>query len=300
MKLHNLRATIRALALAAFCLLPSAFCHASLSAVVTPGYQFPTDGSVAPTYMLLNELAMPSVAIYGTIGGSNTLAPGSVTTVSFSASVVDGVTVGFNGNSPPGIQVLAAGVAGPGLTASTTTTLGLLTDTNWFVQVTNTPLNNYTSSTPMLTFKTNLTALVKIDTNTLAYATNSPDNTNSPALTNSVQIVLRQFTSSTVSLNYGLNLSANHLLGVTPSQLRAVCVCTNSEGGYSVGDEVPVDNFRLTVTSGEYPAFAVAANATRVTISFDSGGSPCNLLNTSGGGYTINPVNWNLKFYARP
>ena len=82
---------------------------ADLTAVVTPGYQFPLDGSVAPAYDLLNLLGQPTIQIYGTIGGSNTLAAGSVTGVQLNSSVADGVTVGFNGNNPPGLQTLGAG-----------------------------------------------------------------------------------------------------------------------------------------------------------------------------------------------
>lgn len=120
--------------------------HADLTAVVTPGYQFPLDGSVAPSYQLLNELAEPTIQIYGTIGGSNTLAPGSITTVSFSPSVVDGTTIGFNGSSPAGLQVLAGGIIGPGLQTLSTTNFELFVDTNVFLLATNS-VNNTNSNT---------------------------------------------------------------------------------------------------------------------------------------------------------
>jgi len=95
-------------------LVPATF--ADLTAVVTPGYQFPLDGSVAPAYNLLNLLAQPTISIYGTVGGSNTLAPQSVTGVQLAPSVADGVTIGFNGSVSPSLEVLAAGLVGPGLT----------------------------------------------------------------------------------------------------------------------------------------------------------------------------------------
>ena len=105
-----------ALLSAIFYLLSSVPARADLTAVVTPGYQFPLDGSVAPAYNLLNLLAQPTISIYGTVGGSNTLTPGSVTGVQLAQSVADGVTIGFNGSVSPSLQVLAAGLSGPGLT----------------------------------------------------------------------------------------------------------------------------------------------------------------------------------------
>ena len=98
---------------------------ADLTAVVTPGYQFPLDGSVPPSFDLLNLLALPTISIYGTVGGSNTLAVGSVTGTQLSSSVADGITIGFNGNTPPSLQFLAAGAVGPGLTNTGTGTLGV-------------------------------------------------------------------------------------------------------------------------------------------------------------------------------
>ena len=102
--------------------------RATLTAIVTPGYQFPLDGSVPPAYNLLNELGQPTIQIYGTVGGSNTLAVGSVTGTQLSSSVADGVTIGFNANNPPGLQLLTAGEYGPGLTNTGTSTLAVNAD----------------------------------------------------------------------------------------------------------------------------------------------------------------------------
>ncbi|MDE2100129.1 MAG: hypothetical protein KGL39_22935 [Patescibacteria group bacterium] len=114
--------------------------RADLTAIVTPGYQFPTDGSVAPSYNLLNLLGQPTIQIFGTVGGSNTLAAGSVTGNQLSSSVADGATIGFNSDSPPGLRVLAAGIAGDGLLAQGTTNLMLWADTNLFELETNSPV----------------------------------------------------------------------------------------------------------------------------------------------------------------
>ena len=119
-------------------LLLAGLARASLTAVVQPGFQFPLDGSIAPTFQYLNELATPTVAIYGTIGGANTLTPGSVTSVSFSSSVWDNLSIGLNGNTPGGLQVLAAGVYGNGLTNSGISTLAVNIDgTLQFTRYTN-------------------------------------------------------------------------------------------------------------------------------------------------------------------
>jgi hypothetical protein len=149
--------------------------RADLTAVVTPGYQFPTDGSVVPSYDLLNLLAQPTIAIYGTVGGSNTLAVGSVTGTQLSPSVADGNTIGFNANVPPGLQVLAAGITGPGLKAQSTTNLTLWVDTNYFQLATNTIANtNDTSTTAWLTVQplalkdTNISATAAIAVSKLA------------------------------------------------------------------------------------------------------------------------------------
>ena len=88
------------------------YARADLTAIVTPGYQFPLDGSIAPSYMLLNELGMPTIQIFGTVGGSNTLAADSVTGAQLANSVPDGVTIGWNASNPRQLQVLTTGIYG--------------------------------------------------------------------------------------------------------------------------------------------------------------------------------------------
>lgn len=112
--------------LALILLVVSGVARADLTAIVTPGYQFPLDGSVVPSYSLLNLLGQPTITIYGTIGGSNTLAVGSVTGSQLSSSVADGLSIGFNANNPPSLQVLSSGLAGYGLTNSGTSQLSVI------------------------------------------------------------------------------------------------------------------------------------------------------------------------------
>ncbi len=150
----------------AFSVQPSAF--ASLSAVVTPGYQFPLDGSVVPTPTLLNLLAEPTIQIYGTIGGSNTLAPGSVTGASLSDNLPDGgvlslplgATMGWNANSPRQLAVNCAGLVNGlgGITVNVSSNqLYLNVDTNLLALMTNSlpNTNSWTGSiyTNWLTIK---------------------------------------------------------------------------------------------------------------------------------------------------
>ena len=107
-KIKNSKLKIAAPLISAFQLFSfSAF--ATLSAEVTPGYQFPLDGSVAPSYWLLNLLGTPTVTIYGTVGGSNSLSPGSVTVTELNASVADYKTLDFNG-ALGALEVMAQGI----------------------------------------------------------------------------------------------------------------------------------------------------------------------------------------------
>jgi hypothetical protein len=144
----------------AFFILPSAFfapsAFASLTAIVTPGYQFPIDGSVPPTYPLLNQLAIPDISIVGTIGGSNTLAPGSVTGVSLADTLPEGgvlslpvlQTIGWTANSPRQLAVNVPGLVNGlgGITAIVSSNqLYLNVDPSEFLLVTNS-YNNTNSS----------------------------------------------------------------------------------------------------------------------------------------------------------
>jgi len=104
--IYDLRFTILAAMLAA-----ATTAEASLTAVVTPGYQFPLDGSVAPSYALLDLLATPTVSIYGNLGGSNNVDPGSITGTQLASSVLTtGGGLAWDGGTPQGIELAAQGV----------------------------------------------------------------------------------------------------------------------------------------------------------------------------------------------
>ena len=222
---------------------------ADLTAIVTPGYQFPLDGSVAPSYSLLNLLGSPTIAIYGTVGGSNTLAAGSVTGVQLNSSVADAVTIGFNGNNPPGLQVLGQGVAGPGLTNNGTTGLTLWVDTNLFSLATNSPVNtNSWWQTPALTLFTNsltggllrtnagiVPGQMAVQSGTLVSGGSAVGATNYPVVTNGFVTML--------SPSFQLSLGTNNW-----SATNGASVTTGSQVGPML--------YERQFVSGKYPLVA--------------------------------------------
>lgn len=85
-----------------------AACQGQLTVTVTPGYVF-APGEV-PTTATLNAIGQPSIFISGTISGTVGLGAKTVTGVHLADSVVDGITLDFNGNSPRQIEIKNAGV----------------------------------------------------------------------------------------------------------------------------------------------------------------------------------------------
>lgn len=137
MKTIKINLVLTLIALLAIC--PA---RANLTVTVQPGYSF-GPGEV-PTIDNLNLLGQPTIAVTGTIDGSTSLAAGSVNGILLADSVVDGVTIGYNGNVPRGMQVLGQGIAGRGLTNRTTTTVDLNPDVSIaFFQGVNGGVTNY-------------------------------------------------------------------------------------------------------------------------------------------------------------
>lgn len=89
-----------------FWLLASAY--ADLSVTVAPGYTFGADE--VPTIDNLNLLGLPTISVYGTIDGSNGVAPNSLTGDQLVNGFPDGTTIEFNGGSPRSIRVKAGGI----------------------------------------------------------------------------------------------------------------------------------------------------------------------------------------------
>jgi hypothetical protein len=245
--------------------------HASLTAVVTPAYQFPLDGSVAPSYALLNELATPTVQILGSIGGSNTLSPGSVTGVSMSDSFVDGVTISYNTASPRQIQVKSASIATNHLNTNDWKWPLVQGNNSQFVQFIFDPIFFGTNGVGLTFFyDTNF-----FTTNGLGLSRTGPANTVTFIQTNGaptntflgpefkvfldtntiagigytgMTVHLSEFISAEVALTNatGMFISMNHGFTNLPTRVRWVVVCKTAELGYNPGDEF--DSMALAVS----------------------------------------------------
>lgn len=105
----------------------------TISVSLVPGYQFPTDGSVAVTYALLNQLGTPTINLTGAIG-TLALADGSVTTAKLADNALAASATGrgklqdgFFSADATGRAKFAAGFYGAG----DATSLALFGDGIW-------------------------------------------------------------------------------------------------------------------------------------------------------------------------
>lgn len=254
-----------------------------LTAVVTPGYQFPVDGSQPTTYQLLNELGQPTIAIFGSVGGSNSVTPGSITTLAFAPSVFDGYTIGLDSGSPPSARVLTAGIVSKGLMSINTTNLQLYIDTNYFLLSTNSTLDtNYNTGSSSMFW---LTAAPQ------AYA----------ALTNSGSVSLPSGTLPWVPVSSSA-LVMPHYLSNAPAYLRVVLVqATASQlDGYNPNDEIDIQSLYQGGGNNSL-LFTVTADRTNITVSRSGSTSGLITPKTGGGAATINSpeTTFKVKFYAR-
>jgi hypothetical protein len=273
-------------------------CRADLTATVTPGYTY--GSSERPTTSTLNRLGTPSITISGTIGGTNAgIAAGSVNGSHLAASVVDGVTIDFTNSSPQALRVRTPGLAGPGLIGGTAG--GELTNnvdgiriaiTNDVVTLTtNIPL-------PYLACPSNY---VVIGTGN-GYATNIHI-TNLTAL---VTALTPQTATATLACNLltssGTQIDTAHGLGVTPGSLRTMLVCTSTEEGYAVGDEIDGSTTSALVTDVFYvPYLRTWCNSTNMGVVTLRPFSEVKIYNkTTGAETAATAAKWTLKLIARP
>ena len=302
---------------------------ADLTAVVTPGYQFPLDGSVTPTYDLLNLLAQPTITIYGTVGGSNTLAVGSVTGVSLSDTLPDGTTIGWNGNTPRQLEVTAAGlVTGQDGLVAVTNMFKLSYDPNYFQLSTNSwPNTNSNTGNGLVLWLTPIPGAfsnaVTLPANALGWGATNVAGSNVPMsglllgpeftvkpVTNATQsatntgpgLATRYFTSTEVTMPTlpGLTLYQAHNLGYQPTRVRGVLVCKTAELNYMPGDELELAEVSL-ISSTFWTAFTCGASVTNVwAVRSDiEGGAKAYVPDRNSGIVTaITPGNWRLKMYA--
>ena len=108
--------------------------------------------------------------------------------------------------------------------------------------------------------------------------------------------------TSPVALSPGLMVNSAHGYTNTPTA-RWVLVCQTNTAGFTVGDELPVEDFYI-VNSGliQNPAFAGGANATNVFLSFfGTGVGAFHVLSkTTGADTGVSAPNWKAKCYVRP
>lgn len=140
-----------------------------LTVTVVPGYQF--GANELPTTDHLNLLGEPTISVTGTLDGSTSLSAGSVNGTLLADSVVDGITIGYNASVPRALRVLAAGIAGPGLTNLNTTTLAVNYNATLCLNVvTNGGLTNQ-----MLSWNTNwAVSYFYVPWNVVTWSTNAP------------------------------------------------------------------------------------------------------------------------------
>jgi hypothetical protein len=86
-----------------------------------------------------------------------------------------------------------------------------------------------------------------------------------------------------------------------PSRVRVVLVCTTTDLGYSVGDEVELAPLITASAGDQYPAFTLRANATNVSLQRSNvAGIYVNRISAVAGTLTlITEASWNYKVYTR-
>lgn len=120
-----------------------------------------------------------------------------------------------------------------------------------------------------------------------------------------------KFTSIQVALvtSTGTIINVPHNLGYTPTVLRAVIVCTTSENGYIIGEEINPDAFQtgqsVTQTEQYYPIFAYGSGSFNGTYNpnvfltfIPPLAAGYTIITKTGGLGTMHPANWSAKIYA--
>lgn len=114
----------------------------------------------------------------------------------------------------------------------------------------------------------------------------------------SLTIAWTVFVSSEQVITTGGSLTIAHGLGAIPTLVQARLVCQSAEEGYSVGDELIVNNL-LNSTGGGNDGQALMLDATNINIRFGNASPVYDILNFStGNAVSITNANWRLKVYA--
>lgn len=138
--------------------------------------------------------------------------------------------------------------------------------------------------------------------NTAATSATTAANAASASVT-ALAATVKFFTSSAVSLNSIAAatslINEAHGLGAAPRQCRGVLVCTATDVGYAIGDEVDLAS---AIYSGSQPPFSVWSNSTNVGMSIQGSAGPgaIYLIGKLGTGSTnIDKSKWSVKVYAQ-
>lgn len=143
----------------------------------------------------------------------------------------------------------------------------------------------------------------KADAATLAATNATTIANNASASVTALAASVKFFTSSVVSLNSvaaaAALISEAHGLGAAPRQCRGVLVCTATDLGYAVNDEVDLASCQYF---GSQPAFSVWSNSTNVGMSIQGSAGP-NAIYVIGKAGTVagylDKSKWSVKVYAQ-
>lgn len=290
------------------CALCGSVAHADLAVTATPGFVFSDTPSGRPTVANLNRALNMTYTVSGSIGGTNAgLAAKSVSGTMLMDSVVDNVTLEYDGSSPRAIEIKDAGVsvdelssavAGLGLGGGSGAALSNKTD-NVTITITNDTLTLATNI-PISHMNVTSNSVVVGTTNNQALAM-----TFQQFYTNLVAQNLTTYTSPERSLFPGIGtvlLNAAHGLAATPTQVRGVIVCQTVDAGYSIGDEVDMIACGGVENGGSFErgdVFAFGANSTNVfcvqSVYYMYVVHKSTMVNTQ-----LDHSKWKAKLYARP
>ena len=101
----------------------------------------------------------------------------------------------------------------------------------------------------------------------------------------------------TAQTYYGSVYSVTHGLGSSPSLVRATLICNTSDAGYSINDEISVEQLYDDTGSAddERPITTVWTNITQAGVSFSSYSGVIRAQGPAGGNVNLVSTSWNVK-----
>ena len=105
------------------------------------------------------------------------------------------------------------------------------------------------------------------------------------------------YISAEQTITAGGLLTLTHGLGAMPSLIQARLVCKSSDLGYSVNDEVIVNNHTNAVSNASYGQ-SLEASSTTISVGFGQGNVYQLLNKSTGAAALITPASWSLVVRA--